>query len=498
MYTFRIYITLFFILLGSITLAQKVTMSPEDIEASGLNYVKVIGQDEDGFYLLHSNLSFFLQKDRIGLKSRKYQLSYFGFDMKPRWSKLLTPHPEEATIESVGFFNDRPFVMESNWSKSDNSLQLFLDVYDAKGNLFVQGKKIAAFTTSHPGDFEKPRSILSTSKNLLGIYLREDLDAVQNIHCVSIDTTYTPLKINAAGLPYADKDLDITDLALSDQNEFLLLAKLLTKDPVSEKKKLRLFQLFLLQPGSNKFKDYKVNDVGKNMSEAVLAIDKVNHRVAVTGFYSEKESFAGAGILFAILNLDNPDELKLSLNPITGDNQIKLVGERNNGNGISLFNYPVQKVILRNNGGAVIIAEAAYLSEYSYYDYFTQSFNRRVEYHFDNIVVFSVRADGSIEWTQVIRKDQASMDDEGLYSSFTYALNADEMIVVYNNDIGRNNEIVSYRINSVGQMTNKKLTKIGDNISLLPRFGRQVDAGRIVVPAINKKKLYLLKLDFEN
>ncbi|MBK7855311.1 MAG: hypothetical protein IPJ79_10760 [Bacteroidetes bacterium] len=65
----------------------------------------------------------------------------------------------------------------------------------------------------------------------------------------------------------------------------------------------------------------------------------------------------------------------------------------------------MKKVILRSDGGAVIIAEVAYTSEFSYYDYFSQTYVRRVEYHFENAAIFSVNADGTIHWNTVLRKN---------------------------------------------------------------------------------------------
>jgi hypothetical protein len=161
---------------------------------------------------------------------------------------------------------------------------------------------------------------------------------------------------------------------------------------------------------------------------------------------------------------------------------------------MGLVGYPIQRVILRSDGGAVIIAEAAYLSEYSFYDYFTQSFNRRIEYHYDNVVIISVNEDGQADWSQILKKDQTSLDDEGLYSSIATMLSPDNLTIFYNADIGRNNEVISFKLSSKGELTQKRLTMSGDNITILAKAGKQVDEDVMIVPAISKKKLYLLKI----
>ncbi len=199
--------------------------------------------------------------------------------------------------------------------------------------------------------------------------------------------------------------------------------------------------------------------------------------------------------MYGTLSVLRPEKLEVKIGRLTNDAQLKFVGQRNTGGGVSLFNYPIQRVIPRSDGGSLVIAEAAYLSEYSFYDYFTQTFNRRVEFHYDNILALSVNANGTIHWSQLIQKDQTSMDDEGLYSSFNIVLSPEELIVIFNKDIGRNNEVVGHSINAKGQIQIRTFSKKSDSISILPRAGKQVDENTIIVPAVTKKRLFLVKIE---
>ncbi len=491
---FLFYIFFWMIMIPLSLSAQRLTLSPQNLDDFGMNYLKVIGQGDTGIFVLHSNLSLESQNDRIGLRTRKYRLSYFDFSLRPLWWKNLVPHPESASIESVSFFNGKGIVISSDWNKSENALNIFMDIYDTKGSLEISGKQIASLSVGRSANLSKPKVILSSSKMIAGIYIEEFHDDVETIHLIQCDTSFKSITQTKASVGYPAKNIEFNDVVLSDNGELAVLAKLREKDPSNEKKKIINFKLFLLSKGENQFKDYKVNDGTHPMSEASLAVDRVNGKIVVTGFYADKSSFSGAGILFSYLDIANPIALTQHTIAINGDARLKLMGDRNSGNSVSLFNYPIQRIVLRKDGGAVIIAEAAYLSEYSYYDYFTQSFNRRVEYHYDNVVVISVTPQGEVAWSQVLRKDQASLDDEGIYASFNSFLNADQLILFYNGDIGRSNEVVGFSIDNQGQSETKKLSKMGDNISLLPRAGKQVDEETIIVPVINRKKMFLAKI----
>ena len=92
--------------------AQSYTISPVNLDDAVYSHVKVIGQDEDGFYLLQSNLSLATERDRIGFKNRKYKISYYDFSLKQKWNKALTPFEDGANVEAVTFFNNH--ISDSN------------------------------------------------------------------------------------------------------------------------------------------------------------------------------------------------------------------------------------------------------------------------------------------------------------------------------------------------------------------------------------------------
>lgn len=149
---------------------------------------------------------------------------------------------------------------------------------------------------------------------------------------------------------------------------------------------------------------------------------------------------------------------------------------------------------MRNDGGAVILAESNYINQYSYYDYFTQTFNNRIEYHFDNVVVISVNGDGTIDWNKVLRKNQESRDDMGLFSSYCPMIRQQEIVMFYNNNFHKNNEIIGEAVTNEGTQYQVKVSRPIDHLTILPRSGKQIAANEVVLPCMVKRKLMLLKI----
>lgn len=487
---------LFLLLLSSsfLSTAQSIQISPDNIDNNGFDYAKVIGQDEEGVYVLMSNLSLESTRDRFGLKSRKYELSYFGYNLQPKWRKTIEASPVNSSLESIGFFNDRPVIISSTQSRSSGEFQFYLSVLNSKGESEISGKKIYNNTLNKSADLSKPQIIISANKRIMGIAAEESGNGNIHVHYCCVNDSFNVSFIFKSEINYAAKNAELSEFAVSNAEDLLFLA--FTKDIAESKKgKLRQYKIFHVDKMENKMKEYDFNRVDQYMNEAALVIDKINNQAIITGFYSDQTSFAGASLLYATLSLGHPGELKIKSGKLNNEAQLKFIGQRNTGAGASLISYPIRHVIPRNDGGAIIIAEAAYLSEYNFYDYFTQTFNRRLEFHFDNVLTLSVNVDGSIHWSQLTRKDQTSMDDEGIYSSFNIVLTSEELTLIYNNDVGRNNEITGDAINPKGEMKSKKISKKSDSISILPRAGKQVDENTFITPAVTKKRLFLVKFE---
>jgi hypothetical protein len=491
----RLLLPLLFFLTASLSFGQTLQISADRIDGNGLNYAKVIGQDENGVFLLMSNLSLESRRDRFGLRTRKYELSYYDYSLQRKWSKELSADPSSGTLENVSYFNNTVVVVTSDEDRSKGEVSLYISVIDAKGASSVSRKRIYSTPSPRGSEMLKPFIMISPDKSKLGVMTEEVTDDLVRIHLSVINDRFEPLRESKAEMSYDSREAELKSFSLSNNYDLLFLGYVKETRPNGDKTKLRRFRLFHLPPGKNRFDEHIVNTFDQVMLEAGMAIDKVNNKAIVTGFFSDKSSFAGASLLYAVLDLNHHDQFEIYTTNLNGEAQLKLVGQRNSGDGVSLFSYPIQRVIPRMDGGSLVIAEAAYLSEYSFYDYFTQTFNRRIEYHFDNVVALSVNAKGNVQWAHLLKKSQTSLDDEGMYSSFSTLLNPEELVILYNGEIGRSNEIMTMIINANGKSESKKINRGNDVISVLPRSGKQVDENTLIVPAVTRKRLFLVKIE---
>ena len=223
---------------GTNVFAQSYTISPEDLDDAVYSHVKVIGQDDEGFYLLQSNLSLATERDRVGFKNRKYKISYYDFNLKQKWNKVLTAFEDGASVEAVTFFNNHLLVLQSHWHRGENTVTFFADLYNNNGKTDKSNLRLGECHYGKNNDLGKVKLLTSTSRLTGAMYFEEDADNELHVQLISFDSALTVRAQKLLVIPYDDRKLLDTDYALSENADFISLAQLNEKNPANEKKHL--------------------------------------------------------------------------------------------------------------------------------------------------------------------------------------------------------------------------------------------------------------------
>ena len=113
--------------------------------------------------------------------------------------------------------------------------------------------------------------------------------------------------------------------------------------------------------------------------------------------------------------------------------QSKIVGE-------DFKHYRIRDLKLSRTGGTVLIAEQYYIQvdrADSYNMPAVRSSRAVTNYFFNDIIVFGLNTDGSVEWQSKIRKKQHSTDDGGYFSSFSTYVYQGKLSLFYNEPANR-------------------------------------------------------------
>jgi len=473
---------------------QHFTLSAE-INEPGYDYLKVVGQDANGYYVLLSNLNLENPNDRVGLKNRKTKLAYFDTSLVLKWMVPVKSYPDDAELEAIGFINESVVVFSSVTERNSGKVSFYFRSFNSSGESVDAESPFAVMQME--GDREKAVLISSIDKQRVALIIHSNIhiakSATQNDYVLVLNKDLQLIEQKTFYIPYSEKLYGAYAYALSGRGDVASLGLLADKP----KGKRQFEYLSYYSAVNDTASHHIIVGEGKRVRGLGVEFDNVGNRAVYAGFYENADAGMMAGILYAAISMEPGSNLQLSAKPIDPKRNIKLAGKRYSRSGISLVNFPIQRLILRNNGGAVLVTEAAYTSDYSYYDYFMQSFTNRIEYHFDDVVVISIDDTGEAEWSAVIDKDQISMDDGGYYSSFCSLLNSEELIVLFNDDISRDNQVIGITIDKSGEPKQQLTAKKDARMLIVPRAGKQVSIDQILVPVNIRKALLLARFTFE-
>jgi hypothetical protein len=476
--------------------AQTVTMSALNIDRDGAEYAKVLGAGGSGAYVQLSNLPIDNERARTGLRMRKNEIAYFDSKLEVKWKQAQMAKPSAGDPDQLFVFRNHLISVTRIISKPESEIRLYIQAFDSSGKELLAERLAYAGSYQRGSSIGATRSLLSPDKNGVALVIIERNGESAWSHQVNLDSLLRPVDQAKLAFKTTSPESRFPESGLLDDGRTYFIEQAPLDEPARRDEPFLSFTLHLQQTGSPAFKRIPLNGSDRPMREIGMTFDKANQKIILTGFHVDKTSFSGVGLLYCTTGISDSSTSSILSAPIDAEAHRKLIGRRNTGGGLGIEEYPIQRIIARSDGGAVIIAEAIYLSEYSFYDYFTQTYNRRIEYHFDNLILFSVDAAGNTDWLHVIEKDQRSMDDAGMYSSFIPYVMPEELVIAFGNGTGKTDNLNLLRYNPDGNAMSLRARTGGEQLSILPRFGKQVDGGTLIMPVVSRKRLFLAKLSF--
>lgn len=218
--------------------------------------------------------------------------------------------------------------------------------------------------------------------------------------------------------------------------------------------------------------------------------------MVVAGFYSPQNPDGADGVF---MYAARPDGLERQpIQSVFGSAFVAgIVGARQADVSNTLNNFRIRKMIPRNDGGLVVVAERYYVTqrvETTYISGISQT-NTTNYYHHDEVILLSLDAAGVMEWEEVIRKRQSALLGASQFSGIGVCALQDGVAVLYNEQ--GNGDVVQVRFQKNGSRTQRILLRSETSLTALyTAEGAQTGYNRLVLPCLRNKQISLLKLTY--
>jgi hypothetical protein len=270
---------------------------------------------------------------------------------------------------------------------------------------------------------------------------------------------------------------------------------------------------------------------GIYLDDIHIKVDNLNKHYIITSFFGKLRRGNIEGIYFTLWDKGLDKELLNATTFFTDEFKEDAKGQ--NGIKMAFNDYFLKNIILRRDGGFMMISESVFTSskgntmnrwDYLYgsqfwspMDYYSwnspmalggmgynpwsrnNSFfnnNNQIRYYAENIAVISFDAKGNMEWSNMIRKSQYD-DNSDNYIGFTMLNAGDQLNFIFNLQEKNQNVLTNQAISPDGRINrNPTFKNIDRGHDFMPKLSKQVGLKQIIVPCMYRGYTCFAKIDY--
>lgn len=434
-------------------------------------------------------------RDRILLfrdKADEFEIQAYDLQMHFAWNRELDDIDRRGVqiLNVVAGKNDFSIIFKV---RRRGMTQLRVHKYDPGANL------IDSMTLKNYGErlFSPPSLdvVRSEDRSCFAVYNNADRDALE-ITCFRLDRMQILWdKTLPLTEPFYDSDVDA--MALSNTGDLFLVAE-------HNNRRGRLedhdFRFLRVNAGADALTRVPMPNL--LTCDVKFVYDNQNQRLIGVGLYGERNRERANGSFFLAVY---PGGEAPFLRSEPFDNQFLDVlhgkdtpDDESGGRGI--LDADVMQVVLRQDGGALLIAERHHEIQRgatAARGFWRDGVRIVIDFYYDDMLAIAFNPDGSTAWRTALHKKQYSQDDEATYSSYFLMRNDDHLRFLFNDEIKYENTCSEYVLSPLGEFDrNSVLNTFGQNLRLRFRDGLQLSPNECIVPSEFRNRLKLVLLRF--
>lgn len=427
-------------------------------------------------------------------RDTKHLLTAFDRNMRQSWEKELELRGRNIRmLTTVAKQDGTGFHLLYLFRQSGRNF-LQLDAYNPAGNLqdSVTLVDFGVFTTAPQDDI-----IRSEDETKLLVMVTEQQSKVR---CITLDlekmALLYDLEIEPEKFFFND---DFMQAELTNEGDAFLVVE---RDNFKSKRKEHKYEVYTVdtERQTNRF-DLPMGD--SLTYDIFFRYDNKNRHLTAGGLYTTKDFTRADGYFWINVDPANPAGAQPDFTPFPLSLIKNVEGKKYNKRNPGIDELSVRDLVLRYDGGGLIITERNRQLERRSNASRTQVINNYgirplVDYHYDELIVFSVHPGGDPHWSNILHKKQYSQDDGGVYSGYFLMENSRSLRFLFNDEIRFENTVSEYVVNGRGEFDRNSLFHTRDlDLRLRFRDGVQVAANEMILPSEHRNRLRLVKMTYE-
>jgi hypothetical protein len=408
---------------------------------------------------------------------QRYTVAHFNTNLNLQHEQSFEA-PENSRLrrtiiqqDQVRFFFDQ---------KANDSSRLISQRYAPKADSLYPGQKVTRF----PGE--------NTT-----IYLSAATDSTVNVAAVNSkarELTYLQLN-QQLGIRSSyrhklseERNLSSIKSAIAKGSAMALIGKKTNSEEVL---------YYSLDTSSPSIRACSLSNDSVSVTTARLGYDRVNEQFLATGLYQKSDGNTYHG-LAQLKGNQTGSEITVSYQGFSQDLVRRVFGQNTMKRGLKHFQ--LRGLIPRSDGGTIVFLESYQNDQKVYHDrgYFGTVNKTKREYHYyEEVVVMAVNPEGRTQWSEVHRKKQTTVNDEGRFSSFSHMIQKRRLIFLYNSIKSDAMNLLYYTVTPGGELKGELLLKDRyEQLKPIPRKATQTGPSTVLMPSLKEERLHMLRVNF--
>jgi len=314
------------------------------------------------------------------------------------------------------------------------------------------------------------------------------------------DNEFNPIWKKKIRLPFNDEDFKIEKYRIDNNGNVYVLGVIYKDKSKSRRRGTANYEYVILSYTNHgtERKTYKLGLKEKFISDLTFKIGKDGNLIC-SGFYSEKGTYSIKGSYFFRVNTETEvifnenfkefdfDFLTVHFSKRKKRRAQKAIQKDNKSKEPELYNYYLDDLIIRSDGGALLIAEqyntyTQYVQDFGTFNA-TPSYRTVTHYYYNDIILVNIDPKGEIEWTARIPKWQHTINDFGRHSSYKKVILKDRLVFLFNDINGKteNESGLFSRFKGKGAMLEMATVTFDGVVDVQPMFQNR-EIGMMAVP----------------
>jgi len=238
--------------------------------------------------------------------------------------------------------------------------------------------------------------------------------ANEQVYVLRFAADATGYQSDTLALPYPDNVLTVSEVKVSNAGRVAVLAQ----QPAARgaANPAPTYRIFLQEATTKALKKFDLPFDSVRIAALTLKLDR-NEELVVAGLYNEPLNNDLYGVVLVRLEPQLGRVVKQALAPLSRELFEHLLSTRLQRERQTSFTYVLKDMILRSDGGVVLMAEERYLA-YQQVQSFSTMYTRQF-WVYEDVLVASVSGAGELEWNERLAKHQEGESTTDLsYSVF--------------------------------------------------------------------------------